>query len=81
MPITHHAGGTTLTGDSIEFFRLCAVRGAVNLETFRLRSRGGAQWKRAHAYYGLTCKKTAMHVLLALDALVQERAKQVHISE
>lgn len=81
MPIEHHRGGTTLTGDSIAFYRLCAMRGAVELETKGIRvRRGPVVWKQAQREFGIKGNRAA--VLAWLNAKVEEeRAKQEHILE
>ena len=81
MPIEHlKSGGTTLTGDSIDFFRLAAMRGAVGLELKGIQMRRGPKvWKQAAREYGI--KGNAAAVYAWLDAKVNElRAQQEHIS-
>lgn len=81
MPIHHAKGGTTLTGDSIAFFRLAAMRSAVYLETKGIRmTRGPVMWKRAAKDYGIKGNRQA--VLVWLNAEVErQRALQVHTGE
>lgn len=80
MPIEHGRGGTTLTGDSIEFFRLCQLRGAVGLELKGIKmTRGPVVWKRAAKEFGIKGNKQAVYNWL--DAKVQElRAQQEHVT-
>jgi hypothetical protein len=79
MPIEHHRGGTTLTGDSISFYRLCVMRGAVGLELKGIKmTRGPVVWKQAAREFGIKGNKQAVYDWL--DAKVQElRAQQEHI--
>lgn len=54
MPIHHSKGGTTLTGDSISYFRLCAMRSAVGLECKGIKmTRGPVLWKQAAREFGI----------------------------
>lgn len=80
MPIEHHNGGTTLTGDSIEFFRLLQFRGAVGLELKGIRmTRGPVIWKRAAREFGIKGNKQAVYAWL--DAKVKElAAQQEHVT-
>jgi hypothetical protein len=80
MPITHQQGSTTLTGDSIEFFRLASLRAAVGLELKGLKmTRGPVVWKRAADAYGIT-PRTKQAVYDWLCAKVTElRAQQEHV--
>ena len=80
MPIEHTKGGTILTGDSIDYFRLCAMTSAVGLEVQGIRvTRGPVAWKRAARDYGLKGNKLAVYVqLCALRDKLQ--AQQEHIS-
>lgn len=82
MPITHNRGGsTTLTGDAITFYRLCAFRMAVGLETKGIRARRGpVVWKQAAREFGIAGNRAAVYA--ALCAMVEaERVKQEHIDE
>lgn len=88
MPIEHSKhGGTTITGDSIDFFALAAQRGAVGLELKGIRmTRGPVLWKRLREHYNIpgTGKRKATHqqVYDWLDAKVKELApQQEHIVE
>lgn len=55
MPIMHsNNGGTTITGDSITFFRLAAWKGAVSLERAGLQVRRGPKiWRQIAKQYGI----------------------------
>lgn len=86
MPIEHHKGSTTVTGDSMQYLQLVSQRGAVGLEMKGLRvSRGPVLWKRLAAHYNIPAsrkgrKPTAADVYHWLDAKVQElRPQQEHI--
>lgn len=82
MPIEHHKhGGTTLTGDSIGFYRLCAMRSAVELETKGIKvRRGPVVWKQAAREFGIKGNRAA--VLAWLTAKVEEqRELQEHVVE
>lgn len=62
MPIEHGPGGTTLTGDSLDYFRLCAMKGAVGLELKGIKMyRGPVMWKRAARDYGITGNRQAVY--------------------
>lgn len=78
MPIEHQKGSTTITGDSIEFFRLCQLRGAVGLEMKGLKmTRGPVIWKRVAREFGIKGNRAAVYAWL--DAKVQElKAQQEH---
>lgn len=82
MPIEHKKhGATVLTGDAIQFCRLCAIRSAVSLECKGIKMRRGTVvWKQAKAEYGLKGKNK--HAVLAeLEALIdEERGKQEHVT-
>lgn len=62
MPIEHGThGGTVITGDSLNYFALCAQRGAVGLELKGIRmSRGPVLWKRLRDHYGIKGKGSRM---------------------
>lgn len=81
MPIEHKKGSTMITGDSIDFFRLLAQRGAVKLECKGIKmTRGPVVWKRVKAEYGIKGNREA--VLAWLEAKVKEmREQQEHIDE
>ena len=87
MPIEHWGeGGTTLTGDSIDFFRLCAQRGAVGLELKGIKmNRGPVLWRQLRDHYQIpgtgTRKASHQQVYDWLCAKVEElRLQQAHIS-
>jgi hypothetical protein len=63
MPIKHiGGGGTMITGDSIGFFRLVSLRGAVGLELKGLKmSRGPVVWKRVAKEFGIKGNKQAVY--------------------
>lgn len=81
MPIEHTAGGTVLTGDSITFYRLAALKGAVGLELEGIRMRRGpVVWKQAAREYGIKGNKAAVYAWLC--AKVEElRAQQEHVED
>lgn len=81
MPIHHHKGGTTLTGDSVSFFRLAAMRSAVGLELKGLRvRRGPVVWKQAAREFGIKGNKQAVYD--ELTRMVEEqRVQQEHVDE
>lgn len=81
MPIEHTTGATTLTGDSIDFFRLASMKAAVGLELKGIKmTRGPVIWKRAAKEFGITpCTKAAVYAWLC--ARVEElKAQQEHIA-
>lgn len=75
MPITHHKGSTTISGDSMTYFRICALRAAVKLEMADIRVRRGPkvvpQVKREFGIRG-----NAEAVLAFLEQLIAELAPQ-----
>lgn len=84
MPITHNPGGSTsITGDSIDFFRLAAIRSAVSLECKGIRARRGpAVWKQAQQEFKIPGPRNKHAVLAWLDTKVaEERPKQEHVDE
>ena len=81
MPITHSPGGTTFTGDSIAYFRLCALKGAVGLECKGIRIfRGPVIWKQVKAEFKLAGDKHAVHRWLC-DEVERLQPLQQHIQE
>lgn len=88
MPIEHHAhGGTTMTGESIDFFALGAQLGAAKLEAkgIKMHRRGPALWKYYRDHYQIpgTGKKRASEaqVIAWMQAKVDElRPQQRHIT-
>lgn len=80
MPIHHSHGGTTVTGDSIDYLRLCAMKGAVYLETKGLKvRRGPVVWKQAAREYGIKGNKAAVYAWLC--AKVAEMQQQQEHTE
>lgn len=81
MPIEHSSGGTTLTGDSIEYFRLCTMMSAVGLEMKGIRMcRGLVVWKRAARDYGIKGNRVAVYAWLC--AKVKElQQQQEHVED
>ena len=81
MPIEHHKGGTTITGESMKFFRILQLRAAVSLECKGLKvRRGRVIWKQVKKEFNIKGNKHA--VLAWLEAKVQEESKkQEHITE
>lgn len=80
MPIEHDkGGGTTLTGDSISFYRLAAMRSAVGLEMKGIKiRRGPVVWKQAAREFGIAGNRAAVYAWLC--AKVDElKAQQEHI--
>lgn len=81
MSITHIKGGDVVTGDSIQYFRLCALKGMVGLECKGMRhSSGRAVWRVVKKEFNIKGNKQAVHAWLC--AKVQELApQQEHIDE
>jgi uncharacterized protein (DUF2342 family) len=81
MPIEHGKGGTTLTGDSIEFYRIAAMRSAVGLECQGIKlHRGPVLWKRVAKEFGIKGNKFAVYRWLC--AKVELLApQQMHIED
>lgn len=78
MPIEHGKGATILTGDSIQFFRLASLKGAVGLEIRGIRtSRGRSACAIAKEEFGI--KGSRQKVYDWLCAKVEElRPQQEH---
>lgn len=94
MPIEHTAGGTVVTGDSINFLQLAAQRGAVGLECKGIKMRRGpVLWKALRDHYQIPklSPKTGKPVKGKADkhdvyrwlcAKVEElRPQQAHVSK
>lgn len=83
MPIAHMKhGGTVITGDSLDYFRLCTLRGAVGLELKGIKvRRGPVIWKAVAREFGIA-HPTKQKVYDWLDAKVAElRPQQEHVVE
>lgn len=80
MPIEHHESATTLTGDSIEFYRMAALRSAVGLEMKGIKiRRGPVVWKQAAREFNIKGNRAAVYAWL--DAKVKElAAQQEHVT-
>jgi len=79
MPISHHHGGDCVTGDSIDYFRLCVMKGAVGLELKGMKmSRGPVVWRRVAKEFGIKGNKQKVYDWLC--AKVEElKPQQEHI--
>lgn len=78
MPIEHKHGGTIITGDSLDFFRMCQLKGAVGLELkgIKLR-RGPVLWKMVKKEFRISGGKQGVYDWLC--AKVDElKAQQEH---
>lgn len=80
-PIEHTKGATTITGDSIDFFRLATLKGAVGLEMKGIKvHRGPVVWKQVAREFGikgnLNSLTTRQAVYDWLCARVEELAQQ-----
>jgi hypothetical protein len=53
MTITHNAGVTVVTGDSVNLFRLISIKHQLKLEKLGMKSRGGALRPRLAKEFGL----------------------------
>lgn len=79
MPIKHGPGGTTVTGDSIAFFRLAALKGAVGLECKGMKMRRGPViWKQVAREFSIKGNRDAVYHWLCkkVDEL---RPQQEHV--
>jgi hypothetical protein len=81
MPISHHKGGTTVTGDSIAYFRLATLMTGVRAELRGMKlTRGRSCYAVAKQEFGLKGNKQKVYEFLV--AKVEElRAQQEHIVE
>jgi hypothetical protein len=78
MPIEHTKGGTVITGDSIDFFRLAALKGAVSLEMHGVKMRRGpVLWKQVAREFGVKGNKAAVYRWLC-NRVEELRAQQEH---
>ncbi len=74
MPIEHKSGATVLTGDSIDFYVLASLKGAVGLELKGMRmSRGRSACAVAKERYGLKGNKQKVYDQLC--TMVEEQRK------
>lgn len=81
MPIHHHKGGTTLTGDAVSFYRLAAMRSAVGLEMKGIKiRRGPVVWKQAAREYGIKGNRQAVYTWLCQE-VERLRPLQEHIDD
>jgi hypothetical protein len=81
MPITHTSGGTIITGASIPFARLCALKGMLALELKGMhRSKGRTAYSILKQITGLRGDRARVYeaVCKMVDA---QRAQQEHIDE
>ena len=80
MPIEHGKGHTMVTGDSIDFLQLAALKGAVSLELQGLKRRGRPAWCIAKEHFNIKGNKQKVYEWLC--AKVDElRPLQEHVTE
>ena len=82
MPITHSQGATTFTGESVAYFRVCALKTLVGLEMKGIRvRRGPVVWKKVQREFDIH-PATRQGVYNWLCAKVEElAAQQEHIDD
>jgi hypothetical protein len=81
MPIGHTKGGTVVTGDSLDYFRLCVQKGAVGLELKGIKmTRGPVVWKRVAAEYGIKGNKQKVYDWLCAKVLELQKVQE-HVVE
>jgi hypothetical protein len=69
--VVHASGAVTITGGGIDYYKLCAIKGALKLELAGMRaSRGRTAYAAAKADYGL--KGSRPNVLAQLERMVAE---------
>jgi len=79
MPIKHNAGSTTITGEAMDFYRLCSFKMAVGLELKGIKARRGpVVWKQAAQEFGIKGNRAAVYAWLCAK-VDEERPKQEHI--
>jgi hypothetical protein len=79
MPIHHHRGGTTITGESLDYSQICVWRGAVKLEAAGIKmSRGPKLMPILAKKFGI--KKTEVLAHLETE-IARLRPLQEHTGE
>jgi hypothetical protein len=74
-------GGASITGDSINFYRLCTLRSAVGLEMHGIKvRRGPVVWKMVKKEFGLKGNKAAVYAWLCAK-VAEESPKQERIQK
>ncbi len=80
MPIIHGSGGTIFTGESISYFRLCALKSAVGLELKGIKVKRWSVTAQVKKEFGI--KGNRQKVYDWLCAKVEElRPQQEHTGE
>jgi hypothetical protein len=81
MPIYHHAAGTTLTGEAIDFYRLAMIRSGLKLEINGIRlTRGVSCYALAKKELGFKGNKAKVLAQLE-DYIAVMRLKVQHVDE
>jgi predicted methyltransferase len=79
MAIEHFKGGTTITGSSIDFYRLCAFKHAVALEIAGIKMRRGpVVWKQAAREFSVKGTREAVYAWLCAE-VERQRPLQQHV--
>lgn len=80
MPIEHiKSGGTVITGESMDYFRICLLASAVKIEMAGLKvRRGPVVWKQAAREFGIKGNREAVYKWL-LAKREELRPLQEHI--
>lgn len=69
--VIHASGAVTITGGGIDYFKLCAIKGALKLELAGMRaSRGRTAYAAAKADYGL--RGSRKKVFADLERMIAE---------
>lgn len=77
MPITVTPGATIYTGSSIDYFRLCALRGALRLEMAGMKRRGRSAYSIIKTEFGF--RGTRARVLSQLESLIEVTASKQQV--
>lgn len=73
-------GGMSITGDSVDFYRMAALKGALSLELKGLKRRGPSAFSMVKREYGLKGNKQKVYEQFC--KLVEEAsAKQVRVQK
>ena len=80
MPIEHTRGGTIITGESIEYYRICVLKTAVELELKGIRVKSWSVTAQAKREFGIKGNRQKIYDWLC--AKVEElRPQQEHIDK
>jgi len=68
MPIHHGKGGTSFTGDSVQYFRICTLKSAVGLELHGIKvRRGPVVWRAVKREFSISGGKQEVYAFLCAE--------------